>query len=184
MGGTNNQKGRAEYGSSSNSKKNDGKSVALIIILTLIVSIGIIVLLWLKGDDIIEFMFDPKGKVEESNNEEEVEEVEEESTITLTEEELYDVYEDVHHMANTIIIPEDGKIIGYKDINRSSVKAAMEKLKGNDDYLYGELEKWLKLDFSNCVEVHNYVWDKFNGTIGRAESIDKEKVQQVINSFE
>ena len=43
-----------------------------------------------------------------------------------------------------------------------------------------ELKKWLSLDFSNGVEVHNYVWNKLDGNIGKAKELDEEKIQQVI----
>ena len=54
------------------------------------------------------------------------------------------------------------------------------KLKGQDDYLSDQLKKWLELDFSNGVEMHNYVWNKLGGNVGKAKALNEEKVEQVI----
>ena len=36
-------------------------------------------------------------------------------------------------------------------------------------------------DFSNGVKVHNYVWSKLGGTIGKAKSLNDVNVQKAIN---
>ena len=86
-------------------------------------------------------------------------------------------------MANTIIIADDGQIWGQNEITREAVTQMVNELKGRDDYLSDELKKWLELDFSNGVEVHNYVWDKLDGNIGKAKGLNQEKIQQVIKSM-
>ena len=40
-----------------------------------------------------------------------------------------------------------------------------------------EYLKWDDLDFSNAVEVHNYVWEKLGGTVGKAIAINEDAVQ-------
>ena len=103
-----------------------------------------------------------------------------ESNIVLSEEELLNIYERVHQLANTIIIPEDGLIWGEEEITKKAIEEVLVKLKGNDDELYSELSKWLELDLDNAVDVHNYVWSKLGGSEGRASAINEEAITKVI----
>ena len=65
----------------------------------------------------------------------------------------------------------NGKIVGVDiDIARKIA-----------DYLNKELNKWNNSDFSNGVKVHNYVWSKLGGTIGKAKSLNDVNVQKAIN---
>ena len=57
------------------------------------------------------------------------------------------------------------------------------QLNGRDEYLDTELKKWKGLDFSNGVEVHNYVWTKLGGTIGKAKSLDEQSIETIVNSL-
>ena len=91
------------------------------------------------------------------------------------------VYEEVHRMANTIIIPEDGNKWGEDEITKERIEKVLYELNGRDDYLNKELNKWNNSDFSNGVKVHNYVWSKLGGTIGKAKSLNDVNVQKAIN---
>ena len=86
-------------------------------------------------------------------------------------------------MANTIIIADDGQIWGQNEITREAVTQIVNEVKGQDDYLSDQLKKWLELDFSNGVEIHNYVWNKLDGNIGKARELNEEKVEQVIKAM-
>ena len=93
------------------------------------------------------------------------------------------VYEEVHRMANTIIIAEDGNIWGKDEITEDNIDKVLYQLNGRDEYLDTELKKWKGLDFSNGVEVHNYVWTKLGGTIGKAKSLDEQSIETIVNSL-
>ena len=70
------------------------------------------------------------------------------------------------------------RIEKHETLTRGIKNCRVSKLlKGKDDYLYKELLKWDDLDFSNAVEVHNYVWEKLGGTVGKAIAINEDAVQ-------
>ena len=125
-----------------------------------------------------------KAKLDRKNSKKEntviENEVTENSNSAVSHMDLTQCYDIVHHMANTIIIADDGQIWGQNEITREAVTQMVNELKGQDDYLSDELKKWLELDFSNGVEVHNYVWNKLGGNVGKAKALNEEKVEQVI----
>ncbi|MFY9533373.1 DUF6241 domain-containing protein, partial [Clostridium sp.] len=88
-----------------------------------------------------------------------------------------DLYYEVQLRANTIIIAENEEIWEEIEIDKGFLIETVPLLKGKDDYLYKELLKWDDLDFSNAVEVHNYVWEKLGGTVGKAIAINEDAVQ-------
>ena len=90
---------------------------------------------------------------------------------------IEDLYYEVHLRANTIIIAENDEIWEEIEIDKGFLNETVPLLKGKDDYLYKELLKWDDLDFSNAVEVHNYVWEKLGGTVGKAIAINEDAVQ-------
>ena len=90
---------------------------------------------------------------------------------------IEDLYYEVHLRANTIIIAENDEIWEEIEIDKGFLNETVPLLKGKDDYLYKELLKWDNLDFSNAVEVHNYVWEKLGGTVGKAIAINEDAVQ-------
>ena len=157
---------------SSNSRK------IIVILLVLIISLSTVVVLWSNGHEIVNFAF---NKVNEINEEKNLEKKNE--NISVVSMDLTQCYQSVHHMANTIIIADDGQIWGKSEITREAVTQMVNELNGRDDYLSEELKKWLELDFSNGVEVHNYVWNKLDGNIGKAKELNEEKIEQVIKSM-
>ena len=114
----------------------------------------------------------------EENSEEESSE-EEGNTITVDEQRMIEINEYVHHMANTIILAVDGKINGTKQITMETIDEALSMVKDVDWYLYEEISKWKDGDFSNGVEVHNYVWKNLDGEIGKANKLDEEAIEAV-----
>lgn len=152
----------------------------IVILLILIISLSTILVLWSNGYEIVNFAFNKVSEINEKKVSEENKEIEENVAITFTSIDLIDWYNKVHHMVNTIIIAEDGNIWGENQMSREAVTRAVGTLRGQDDYLADEMSKWLDLDFSNGVEVHNYVWSKLGGTVGKAKDLDQEKVQKAI----
>lgn len=150
----------------------------IVILLVLIISLSTILVLWSNGYEIVNFAFNKVNEITEEKNAEEKPQVGEE--IVATPVDLNEIYDKVHLMANTIIVAEDGEIWGTYQITKDDLSNIKNQVLGNDDYLYNELSKWLELDFSNAVEVHNYVWEKLGGTVGKAEKLNDEKVQEVI----
>ncbi len=126
----------------------------------------------------------PEGETNQvvGNNEENSEEEHSEegsSTITVDEQKMEEINEYVHHMANTIILAVDGKINGTKQITMESIDEALSMVQDVDLYLYKEISKWKEGDFSNGVEVHNYVWKNLDGEIGKANRLDEEAIETV-----
>ena len=167
-----------EYeGGSSKAKK------AIMIIIILILSLSTVAILWANGYEIVNFAL---NKVSESNNE--LESAEEsigntEENIATEVVDINTIYDMIHRMANTIIIAEDGNIWGKDEITQDSIDKALYQLNGRDEYLDAELKKWKELDFYNGVEVHNYVWTKIGGTIGKAKSLDDQSIETIVNSL-
>ena len=161
-------------------EKLSNEKKVIIILLTLIISLSTILILWSNGSEIVNFAFNKVSKLnEEKNLENQNELVEiEEGAMDLTQ-----CYSIIHNMSNTIIIADDEQIWGENEITKESVTQMVNELKGRDDYLLDKLKKWLELDFSNGVEVHNYVWDKLDGNIGKAKDLNEEKIKQVIKSM-
>ena len=167
-----------EYeGGSSKAKK------AIMIIIILILSLSTVAILWANGYEIVNFAL---NKVSESNNE--LESAEEsigntEENIATEVVDINTIYDMIHRMANTIIIAEDGNIWGKDEITEDNIDKVLYQLNGRDEYLDTELKKWKGLDFSNGVEVHNYVWTKLGGTIGKAKSLDEQSIETIVNSL-
>lgn len=150
----------------------------IVILLILIISLSSILLLWSNGYEIINFTFNKVSKITEEKESKDEQKVD--KNVVVTPVDLSQIYDKVHLMANTIIVAEDGQIWGKYEITKDDLVDVKNKLLNNDDYLYNELSKWLELDFSNSVEVHNYVWQKLGGTVGKAEKLNEEKIQEVI----
>lgn len=164
-------------------EKSSNVKKVIVILLVLIISLSTILVLWSNGYEIVNFAFNKVSEINEEKNSEKKNEVVESEGIPEATMDLTQCYQTIHHMANTIIIADDGQIWGQNEITREAVTQMVNELKGRDDYLSDELKKWLELDFSNGVEVHNYVWDKLDGNIGKAKELNQEKIQQVIKSM-
>ena len=92
----------------------------------------------------------------------------------------------IHSLANTLIKAE------YKwqcsEVTPKTIKLAIKGVeKISDDYdrmhLRNSLAKWKRGDFSNAVEVHNYVWAMLNGNVGKAEALDNDAISLIINKY-
>lgn len=164
-------------------EKSSNVKKVIVILLVLIISLSTILVLWSNGYEIVNFAFNKVSEINEEKNSEKKNEVVESESVAESTIDLTQCYQTVHHMANTIIIADDGQIWGQNEITREAVTQMVNELKGRDGYLSDELKKWLELDFSNGVEVHNYVWDKLDGNIGKAKELNQEKIQQVIKSM-
>jgi hypothetical protein len=88
------------------------------------------------------------------------------------------VLQDIHEMANTKIVAEDGKILGRKEINEESLNGLIIEVTKSDfsdkQRLLDILGTWKKKDYSKSVEAHNYVWNQLGGTIGKAVEVISE----------
>lgn len=92
----------------------------------------------------------------------------------------------IHSLANTLVKAE------YKwqcnEVTPKTIDLALkgvEEIKDDDDrmHLRNSLTKWKSGDFSNAVEVHNYVWEMLDGNVGKAEVLDKDKIQSILNEY-
>lgn len=92
------------------------------------------------------------------------------STISKPKD-LNSLYTDMHEMANTKIVARDGEIWGLEPMTKGNIdilKQAVKDLNINDNGINEILDRWSKQDFTKCVDDHNYVWNKLDGTIGEA----------------
>ena len=165
-------------------KSSNWKKI-VVILLVLIISLSTILVLWSNGYEIVNFAV---NKVSQSSNQSKDtlknntnENIQGEESVQSQQVDINIVYEEVHRMANTIIIPEDGNKWGEDEITKERIEKVLYELNGRDDYLNKELNKWNNSDFSNGVKVHNYVWSKLGGTIGKAKSLNDVNVQKAIN---
>ena len=145
----------------------------------------------LDQDNKIKFVKPIKYKVNNINNISEDQEDEILSSINESSEGPKNEYlavQFIHKMSNSIINPIDNRKYGNIEITPKSIELAisgLEYIKNNEvkTYLYVQLNKWKHGEFSNAVEVHNYVWNILDGQVGKAISINKEMVEYIINNY-
>lgn len=94
------------------------------------------------------------------------------------------IYDEVHRMSNSLIIAEDNQIWGEDKITRKRIDEVLKFVEGIDDFLAVEIKKWDKLDFNNAVEVHNYVWKKLGGNVGKAIDLNNEGINKAISNID
>lgn len=94
------------------------------------------------------------------------------------------IYDEVHKMSNSLIIAEDNQIWGEEKITRKRINEVLEFVEGIDEFLAVEIKKWDKLDFNNAVEVHNYVWKKLGGNVGKAIDLNNEGINKTITEID
>lgn len=173
-----------EYEEEQYDNEDARKRKVIIVSIVIVLLFGLTATLWFKGYDIVNYVFTvatERDEEKDKDEKEKIKEVVEEEVIVLSEEELFNIYDRVHRMANTIIIAEDGLIWGTENITKEGIEEVLTKLKGNDDNLYNDISKWLELDFGNAVDVHNYVWSKFDGAEGRAIEVNEEAIEEIKN---
>lgn len=164
-------------------ERSHNEKKIIVTLIVLIISLSTILALWSNGYEIVNFAFNKVNEINDSKNSKKENEVIENENVAVVPMDLTQCYQKVHHMANTIIIADDGQIWGQNEITREAVTQIVNEVKGQDDYLSEQLKKWLELDFSNGVEIHNYVWNKLDGNIGKARELNEEKVEQVIKAM-
>lgn len=88
-----------------------------------------------------------------------------------------EIYTEIHKMANTKIVAEDNKIWGQLQITPEVCNELIAELSYSNysdrDTLIKWLMEWKNKNYVNSVKIHNYVWDKLNGNIGKATGIKK-----------
>ena len=92
----------------------------------------------------------------------------------------------IHSLANTLVEADYKWQCG--EITPKTIKLALEGVENiRDDYdrmhLRNSLRKWEKGDFSNAVEVHNYVWEMLDGNVGKAENLDNKQINKIIKKY-
>jgi len=92
-----------------------------------------------------------------------------------------DIYSIIHQMSNTLIVAEDGLIIGEIPINEQSINEAMVIINGTESISNEEIEVFLNIlqawkdkNYSNGVQAHNYAWKLLHGNMGRAKELRSE----------
>ena len=92
----------------------------------------------------------------------------------------------IHSMANSIVVAEHKW--GSTEITPKTINIALNSLDLITDdykrvYLRNNLEKWKNGDFSNGVELHNYVWDMLDGSIGLVDSLNQTMIQSIVSKY-
>ena len=121
----------------------------------------------------------------DSNKENNSEEKSDDKTISYNE---YEVVNIIHQMSNSIIKPADGKNYGVIEITPEKIDMVLNSLQninneGARNYLENELTKWKEGNFSNGVQVHNYVWHMLDGQIGIASSLDEDAISKTKKKY-
>lgn len=121
----------------------------------------------------------------DSNKENNSEEKSDDKTISYNE---YEVVNIIHQMSNSIIKPADGKKYGVIEITPEKIDMVLNSLQninneGARNYLENELTKWKEGNFSNGVQVHNYVWHMLDGQIGIASSLDEDAISKTKKKY-
>ena len=170
--------------------KRDSKTYKKLKKVAIIIGSAIIILgssfaigLGLGGSSVNKSLAVNKTEVKEKNESKDMEMENKEKDYTEkaadNEYNVEQLYYEVHLRVNTIIIAEDDEVWEVIEIDRNFLNNTVPLLKGKDDYLYKELLKWNDLDFSTSVEIHNYVWEKLGGTVGKSIGINEESVAKL-----
>lgn len=128
--------------------------------------------------------FDKSLEEDKTANEESSKEQSNQYMYARVPDNRHTAIEFIHKMANSIINPTDGLKYGQIEITPQNIDIAIEGLKyvsemEGHSHIHDELIKWKNGDFSNGVELHNYVWDLLDGTIGKAKSLDHEEIRKI-----
>lgn len=117
----------------------------------------------------------PEVKTEPETNTENVSKQEpqqEEHRIAVEGDAEYELYDEMHKMANTKIIAVDGKKGGEIEITPEKCNELIEYIKDSTFWdkqvLLNMLNRWVKGDFHDAVAEHNYLWEALGGSVGRA----------------
>lgn len=82
----------------------------------------------------------------------------------------------IHEMTHTKVEAEVRN--RYVEITTDRVDALISAIGKTDwkdkDYLLENLNKWKSYDYSNSVDVHNYIWQLEDGEIGKATALRKD----------
>ncbi|AJA47742.1 hypothetical protein CPAST_c16720 [Clostridium pasteurianum DSM 525 = ATCC 6013] len=88
-----------------------------------------------------------------------------------------EIYDEIHKMANTKIVAEDNKVWGQIKITPEVCNKLIVELSysnyADKDALIKWLMEWKNKNYSSSVEIHNYVWSKLNGNVGKATELKK-----------
>lgn len=125
-----------------------------------------------------------KKKEEEREQEDIEEEVQEVHVEKIkSEENFMDI---LHHMTHQKVHAEDKW--GAVEITDERIELMLEIAENSNfthrNFYMETLTEWQNGDFSNAVEVHNYIWELQNGNIGRALRLfTEEEEQQYIEKY-
>ena len=122
---------------------------------------------------------DQVAKTKENTKENTKESVKENTKI-YTELEVVNM---MHEMVNTLIIAEDNRVWGKKDVNKDSVSELLNMIESAEDFnkkvIVTEIANdWKMGNFDNVVKDHNIIWGILDGTVGRANEVNVAAVAE------
>lgn len=124
----------------------------------------------------------------QEKDEPKVEEVSDHSDASSNEPEMDEkrIQKYLHLMTHQKVAAKDKW--GAIEMTPKNIENLMAIIKTNEgyykyaDYYLEVLSRWQKGDFTNAVEVHNYIWELNGGTVGRATGLlDAEEEQAFIS---
>ncbi|WP_058306447.1 DUF6241 domain-containing protein [Gracilibacillus massiliensis] len=132
--------------------------------------------------EVTESVADKESKQQDQESiQEEVQEVDEEKI--LSENSFMNT---LHKMTHQKIHAEEkwGAVEITQDRIDLMLNIAKDSTFTHRDFYMQALTAWQTGNFSNAVEVHNYIWERQNGTIGRASRLlTEEEEQQYVEKY-
>lgn len=93
------------------------------------------------------------------------------------------VYEEIHEMANSIVIADD--IWAEKPITKAGISRLIKTVKGstyeNKSPLLDILGRWNAGQFDVAEYDHNYIWTELGGNVGEATGVDSNELPSWAN---
>lgn len=120
-----------------------------------------------------------ESSVEEEQTEEEIEEeVHQVNETQIQSEQSF--MDTLHKMTHQKIYANEKW--GAVEITEERITLMLETVEASNfehkEFYIDALSAWQEEDFSNAVEVHNYIWDEKNGNIGKATRLLSEEEEQ------
>lgn len=93
----------------------------------------------------------------------------------IKDKDTRETFKEMHEMANTKIVAEDGLIWGEIQPTEEEINSLIKKVTNSNyedkDKLLEILNRWKSGDFSKCVDDHNFLWKKLGGQVGKASKL-------------
>lgn len=94
----------------------------------------------------------------------------------------------VHRLANSVIIARDNLKYGELEASPENLDDVIKQIEETDGWLkmrvLDSLKEWRKGNFVDTVKVHNIIWNKLEGNIGKAIDVDQAEVDRLLEKYD